>query len=345
MGVKIKKFGSVVENASLAGAGQGELKLVIMRLFNRGPVRNLLALFTCIALMAATYGCDKLGRGGRDKVVIRVGERGITQTQFEDSLKRLLPEGAVELGGNEFRELKKNLINQLIEETLLVATAERMGLDVTEAEIEAETVLISEQYEPEELESIVVSMYGTKQAWYSDIRKKLLIRKAVELINTAAAEITDEQARLYYEKNKAEFEVPEQVHARMILVKTGEEAEAVKKRLKKEDFAKVAAEVSISPEADEGGDLGFFAHGEMPLKFEEIVFSLSVGKISAVLETPYGHHIFKVEEKRKGKVLDLEEATDVIKEKLMGEEEKKHFLRWLTALKMNTDIEIDEALL
>ena len=61
-----------------------------------------------------------------------------------------------------------------------------------------------------------------------------------------------------------------------------------------EDFAKVAKEHSLSPDREQGGDLGFFAKGEMPPEFDAIVFKLAPGRISDLVQSDYGFHIFLV---------------------------------------------------
>ena len=89
----------------------------------------------------------------------------------------------------------------------------------------------------------------------------------------------------------------QKVRARQIVVADGEEAIQILKRLKKgESFEKVAKEKSLGPEKVNGGDLGYFSQGERPTEFDH-VFTMEVGAISEVIKSPYGYHIFKLEEK------------------------------------------------
>jgi foldase protein PrsA len=82
--------------------------------------------------------------------------------------------------------------------------------------------------------------------------------------------------------------------------KNREKAEEVLKRARAgEDFGKLAQEFSSDTgNKDKGGDLGWFGHGEMVKEFEQAAYALKPGEISNVVQTPFGFHIIKLEERK-----------------------------------------------
>jgi peptidyl-prolyl cis-trans isomerase C len=92
----------------------------------------------------------------------------------------------------------------------------------------------------------------------------------------------------------------EEVRARHILVEKEDEAKAALARVRKgEDFAKVAAELSRDPgSGKEGGDLGYFTQDRMVPQFGAVAFQLKAGDVSEPVQTQFGWHVIKVEDKR-----------------------------------------------
>jgi peptidyl-prolyl cis-trans isomerase C len=310
---------------------------------------TLLKIFSIVItlslIMPNLSGCEKTDAGKEDRVVVKVGKRAITSGEFEEAMKRLLPEGVEDIKDEELKELKRNLLNQLIEEELVIEEARRRGLNVSAEELASEVEGIRLEYGSEEFKEAVLLKYGGMEKWKEEISRKLLVRKVVEEVIKARVEVTDEEAKAYYEENIDDYVVPEQVHARMIVVGDEKEARKAKKRLRKEDFGDVARELSIGPEAKGGGDLGFFGRGDMPLEFEEVVFSLPVGKVSGVVKTPYGYHIFKVEERKDGRKLEFSDVKDKITGKLRSVKADEEFRGWIASLKKERKIEVREDIL
>ncbi len=136
------------------------------------------------------------------------------------------------------------------------------------------------------------------------------------------------------------------MRARQIIVAGEEEGQRVLGLLRQgENFADVAQRYSLSPDAEKGGDLGFFARGEMPPQFEEVVFSLPPGRLSDLVKTDYGYHVFRVEEKRRAQRLTLEQVRERIRSRLLKDKEEKAYREWLLGLSGQATIEVDWTLL
>ena len=144
-------------------------------------------------------------------------------------------------------------------------------------------------------------------------------------------DISENDIKSYYEANKdSEFKEKEQVKARHILIKVPSGAsEEEKKKLKEKaekilkeaksgaDFAELAKKHSEDEGTkDKGGDLGYFGRGRMVPEFEKAAFSLKPGEISDIVETQYGFHIIKVEDKKPERIKSLDEVKDQIERKL-----------------------------
>jgi len=112
-------------------------------------------------------------------------------------------------------------------------------------------------------------------------------------------EITDEVVRKAYDERVAAMPEQTEVNASHILVKTEEEAKAIVEELKNgADFAELAKTKSTGPSGPNGGVLGWFGKGQMVPPFEEAVFALEVGQISAPVKTQFGWHVIKLNETR-----------------------------------------------
>jgi peptidyl-prolyl cis-trans isomerase C len=135
------------------------------------------------------------------------------------------------------------------------------------------------------------------------------------LSRAAKAAVTPEAARKLYEDTVKDLKPEPEVHARHILVETEDEAKKVYERVTKgkEDFAKVASEVSKDPgSGKEGGDLGFFTKERMVKEFAEAAFKMEPGQISQPVKTQFGWHVIKVEEKRTKPLPAFDDVKDEI---------------------------------
>lgn len=145
-------------------------------------------------------------------------------------------------------------------------------------------------------------------------------RAAVDFLIQAAGalEIGASEIQSYYENHREEFQRPEQVRLRQILVADAKiAAEAREAILEGEDFAVVAARTSEEPQAARGGDQGRLGRDDLPPAFADIIFNLEPGDVSDIIAADYGYHLFQVVERYPAQLVSLAAAREQIEEKLL----------------------------
>lgn len=133
--------------------------------------------------------------------------------------------------------------------------------------------------------------------------------------------ITDESVKERYEKEVAATPAEDEIKARHILLKTRDEANAVIAKLEAgADFEELAKESSTGPSSSNGGDLGYFTKGRMVPPFEAAAFALETGEFTKVpVETEFGWHVIKVEDRRKSEPPAFEKVKDQVQQVLLRE--------------------------
>ena len=180
----------------------------------------------------------------------------------------------------------------------------------------------------------------------SELRKRLVVQKVMRKYQTPP-EITDEQAKAYYDANRQLYSGT-QVHASHILVKDEDTAKQIATEVKAhpEKFAEIAKAKSVdTATAQRGGDLGTFAQGRMVPEFEKAAFSLQPGTISDPVKTQYGWHVIMVTERKEGEPKPFDQVKEQIKamlrNKALQDQVQTHFEQLKRDAKVNID---DEAL-
>jgi len=161
--------------------------------------------------------------------------------------------------------------------------------------------------------------------------------------------ITDEELLQIYQREQPGA----QIRARHILLRVAPDATpaqrdsvlALARDLRAQavagaNFAKLAEEHSQDPgSARQGGDLGFFSRGQMVAPFDEAAFALGIGEISDVVETPFGYHIIKLEE-RKGPT--LAEIKDTFREQARANKAMRATQDFIKRLTDSLEIKVQE---
>jgi len=153
-----------------------------------------------------------------------------------------------------------------------------------------------------------------------------MINKIIETHILSNILVTDQEVEKFYTIRKEELTQPEQVRARHIIIRVDpsdpqKKKDEARRRIErilaeakagKEDFGELAKKYSEGPSAPRGGDLGYFGRGQMAPSFEKAAFELNVGELSNIVETPFGYHIIKVEDRKEAWVTPLAEVKEDI---------------------------------
>lgn len=214
----------------------------------------------------------------RDPVVARVDGAEIRLSHLQAAKAQLDPR----LQKVPLARIYRPLLEQVIRQKLLANAGRKDNLH-NDPQIKSQMALIEDR--------LIQSVYMSKK-----------IR----------SEITDEAVKKRYEAYLKSQKSGEEVKARHILVKTEAEANAVIGQLKKgADFAKLAKEKSTGPSKVQGGDLGWFAKGEMVPEFDKVVFAMKKGQYTKKpVRTQFGWHVILVEGKRKKAPPSLESVRN-----------------------------------
>ncbi|HZK40352.1 MAG TPA: peptidylprolyl isomerase [Atribacterota bacterium] len=298
----------------------------------RKNMKIILIVVIAAFVLSAFYGLGQYSSSGGQKrtyYIAEVNKSGITSDQLQSAFLKAISQydekTLSSLDQSTILSFKKNILNQLIDYEIFYQQAQKEKIKISNDEIDLEIDKIKDNFSsPEEFNAALTANDTTLAQLKEDIKRQILINKVLEETKNQVT-ITDEELLEYYNENEESLFEPEQVHARHILVKTEEEANNLLLQLKEGiiDFAELAKEKSIDSSASNGGDLGFFARGQMVKEFEDAAFSLKPGEISGVVKTQFGYHIIKCEEKKEEYSPTFEEAKEQISNTLRSQKENE----------------------
>lgn len=295
----------------------------------------LLALF-----LVLVGGCNKQEP---TPPLVQIGDLEISLEEFREETGPAL-DAVSEQSAAEQQLLQRRLLAQLIDRELILREARHRHLQLGPDELETALADLRGAYSAEEFEEVLRTSGQNPERWRQQLKLRLLTEKVAEQVTAEVAEVAAEEASSYYHENKEQFRRPAQLRARQILVTTREEAERALARLEQgEAFAELAQEVSLSPDRENGGDLGFFAKNQLPKEFDEVLFKMPTGRVSEPVASPYGFHLFLVEEKRKAGIEPFDRIKVPLTERLHRERKEKAFAEWLNELRLKTPVYIDWA--
>ncbi|SFL23243.1 foldase protein PrsA [Paenibacillus sp. 1_12] len=232
----------------------------------------------------------------------------------------------------------KKALQNLIDQELIQQEAQKAGVHVEQTEIDSALESTKGQFSTEDEFNQALDNYGMTLA---SLKQNLQTQLTIEKILEPQVTVTDDEIKKYYDENLETLKTPEQVKASHILVATKEEAEAILQELKNGgDFSAIAQEKSLDTATkSQGGDLNYFAKGEMEEPFETAAFKLEIGALSDVIQSTNGFHIIKVADHKQAYTPTLEEKKEEIRKTVTKEKISTLATSWLEEKKSGASIE------
>ncbi|MDO8603762.1 MAG: peptidylprolyl isomerase [Candidatus Omnitrophota bacterium] len=290
-----------------------------------------------------------------NKFVAIVNDEVVTQQDVDQLLSVLYAQYSQEYKGDELLQkmegVKKDILNQIIEDKLVLSKAKELGIKVTESEINERLDYIKKGFSSEQefyktLETQGVTMANLKDRY----RDQIMMKKLVDYEVKSKISVLPSEVSEYYEKHKDEFREADKYRVKNILVKAKDdvgfelakvEIDNVYAKLKEgENFDDLARQYSKGPNAENGGDMGYIEKGQMLEVLDKVIFKLKPGEFSEPVKSEIGYHIFKAEDIKYGKQASLEEMQKDIQMVVFQYKFKAMVSEWLSGLKEKAYISI-----
>jgi peptidyl-prolyl cis-trans isomerase SurA len=303
-----------------------------------------------------------------EQVLVKVNGEIFTKTDLETRQVAALRQKGQQMdlktdAGNEqlkkaLDEVTPQIMVDAVDEMLIVQRGKELGYKMSDEQFKSivDNIKKENKLESEEQFQSALKAEGMTMA---DLRRNLernVISQRVQQ-NEVLGKIgvTDDEARAYYQAHMKEFTTSPSVTLREILVSTGNDArgvnaaadEAAKARAEQihqrvmtgEAFDQVATDVSDSPSRSNAGLIGPLSVNDISPDLRAVVEGLKVGGVSAVMRTPRGYQILKLEAMTTTEVMPLEQARDQIGEHVFTEKRRKELTKYLEKLRTQAIIE------
>jgi peptidyl-prolyl cis-trans isomerase SurA len=302
----------------------------------------------CIAFFVLSLVMPALCAGEvMDRIIAIVNDDIITLKEAEKHV-RVEKEGRFVSVNEYLTNLRlQEKIDVLIDDVLIRQQAKKFKIDVSDKEVEGIIDNIKKQYliDDAELKAKLKEDNVSYDDFIAGIRSNVVKGRLLARVISPEVNVTEKDLRQYYDKHRDEF-VDEEYRLQQIFVsgqRDGQKriTEAYNLLQEGKSFEAVAKDYSDETKsATAGGDIGYVKKVDLIPQLLAAVVFLTPGVYSSIITTPYGFHILKLVEKKKGEMLTFEMARDSIHEKIVQVESEKRYKDYVGKLRKGSYIEV-----
>jgi len=311
------------------------------------------------AVLALGPGALAWAQGNHPGIAARVNGVEISNERFNAFYQEYRRPYGVNVAGrgdhlDKLTRLRREAMDLMIEQELIRQAAEAQGIEVSAGEIDTALAEVSEPFKtPEEFTRRIESEGFTEISYREHVTRMIAAAKYLDGVRAGVASVSDEEIETYYRDNELRLTLPEQVRVQHILLTwkpmgTIDDRAAIRKQMAPileqarsgEDFAELARKYSDDSTAGQGGDTGFFHRGQMVPAFEAVAFALQPGEVSDPVETPFGVHILRLEERQEARLLPLDEVREQLREHIREEKMEAAVEQETERLRQEGEVEV-----
>lgn len=305
----------------------------------------LLAVGIVVVVAVGGWGAWMLTKQARTGTALaaKVNGDAIYWSQVDAEVTRAAAQFQIDPKSKEFdkqrADIQKAVIDQLVAMKIVVQEARKRNLMATDKEVDEQLTGIRQRFPSENDFNSALARNGFTATTLRDaIRVNLTQKRLADAV--AQGEVSEDEMRAQFDKNRAQYDKPAQIKVSHILFKISDasqeavaqaKAKIVQSKLAEgAKFEDLAKQYSDDPgSAQRGGDLGFVTKGSLVKEFEDAAWSLKPGDTSGLVRTQYGLHIIRVFEVKDAQKADFDKAKAEIRDQLLQTKREKAFEGWL----------------
>jgi peptidyl-prolyl cis-trans isomerase C len=294
----------------------------------KGPATTGLFIFVATVFsMACTSSYQKFST----KPVVKVNDHVLTAKEFSTQLARKLKDldALTAKDPNTVHRTKETLIRNFVVKGLTLDWARANSIVISEGDLDKEVDKYRANY-PDDLSfrRLLAQENLSFSEWREELRYTMIERAVFKKLGERQKTPTDAEVKQYYDEHKDQFKKKERIYIRQIVTDEQAKSDLLKTQVKTKDFADLAKKYSVTPEAKNGGLVGWIEIGSVD--FFDPLFKSGVGSVTQI-KSPFGYHIIKVEKKAPASTLPLEEVRNQVIRSLTAQREQAEFVKWLDA--------------
>lgn len=276
-----------------------------------------------------------------DRIVAVVNNDVITQSDLNGFINFMRLQLAQELKGreleNKIQSMKLDLLDRLIEDRLILQEAKRNNFRIDPSRVKSRVEEIKRRYPSEAEFQKALSRQGMVQA---DLEKKLeeqmLMYNIIEVKVRSKIIVNPSEVTDFYEKNRAEFNLPEERKLKYFAVENQDLAREISAMLKNgRDLTEISRQYNLPVD-----DFSAKNDGQLKKDVEEALFKLKPGEVSEPLTIEEVFYVFKLEDTTAARQESLAEAKDKIYTFLFNKKMEEQMNGWLDGLKKAAYIKV-----